>query len=227
MATTTVSETQSQVSMTHRLPLGIASPVALGLCLALAGCARAPSEAPAAAPPPVTVSYPVEREVTDYADFTARTAAVDSVELRARVSGYLDRVNFKDGALVQKGGVLFEIDPRTYRALLDQALAKVSQGEARLAYDEAEYRRNLTLVSSGAVTRSELDKSLAARGVDVADIAAAKAEVKSRELDVNFATVSSVTRPALPPERSRPSSLLHTDESRRGPIRVTRSLRKY
>jgi RND family efflux transporter MFP subunit len=163
----------------------------LGCCLNLTGCVRAPSEGPpGAAPPPVTVSCPVERNVTDYADFTSRTAAVDSVEVRARVSGYLDRVNFKDGALVRKGDVLFEIDPRTYRALLDQALAKVSQGEARLAYDDAEYRRNQTLVSSGAVTRSELDKSLAARGVDVADIAAAKAEVKSRELDVNFATVT-------------------------------------
>ncbi len=106
---------QEDYSMTHRLRLGIASALVLGLCLALAGCARAPAEAPAAAPPPVTVSYPVEREVTDYADFTARTAAVDSVELRARVSGYLDKVNFKEGALVKKGDVLFEIDPRTYR----------------------------------------------------------------------------------------------------------------
>ncbi len=90
----------------------------LGLCLGLAGCARAPSEGPAAAPPPVTVSYPVERYVTDYADFTSRTAAVDSVELRARVWGYLDKVNFKEGALVKKGDVLFEIDPRTYQAAL-------------------------------------------------------------------------------------------------------------
>ena len=91
------------------------------VCLGLAGCAQPPAEAPAAAPPPVTVSYPVEREVTDYADFTARTAAVDSVELRARVSGYLDKVNFKEGALVKKGDVLFEIDPRTYQAVLEQA----------------------------------------------------------------------------------------------------------
>src|SRR5262245_49952007 len=67
----------------------------LGLCLGLAGCARVTSEAPEAAPTPVTVSRPVERDVTDYADFTGRTAAVDSVEVRARVWGYLDKVNFK------------------------------------------------------------------------------------------------------------------------------------
>src|SRR6202163_269793 len=93
MATTTVSATQSAVSVRHRIRLGIAAALVPGLCFALAACARAPSEAPAAAPPPVTVSYPVEREVTDYADFTARTAAVDSVEVRSHVWGYLDKVN--------------------------------------------------------------------------------------------------------------------------------------
>src|ERR1700676_1978390 len=124
----------------------------LGLCLGLAGCARAPSEAPAPAPVPVTVSYPVEREVTDYADFTARTAAVDSVEVRSHVWGYLDKVNFKEGALVKKGDVLFELDPRPYQALLNQAKAKVAQDEAQLTFDEAEYRRNLRLAASGAVS---------------------------------------------------------------------------
>src|SRR5208283_4997827 len=132
MATTTVSENLKKVTMTHQLRLVIASVVLPGLCLALAGCARAPGEAPAAAPLPVTVSYPVEREVTDYADFTARTAAVDSVELRARVSGYLDKVNFKEGALVQKGDVLFEIDPRTYQTVLDLTQANLAAAEARL-----------------------------------------------------------------------------------------------
>src|SRR5438445_6365932 len=104
----------------------------LGLCLGLAGCATAPSEAPEAAPTPVTVSRPVERDVTDYADFTARTAAVDSVELRARVWGYLDRVNFKEGALVKKGDVLFEIDPLIYRAGLAQAEGNLASMEARV-----------------------------------------------------------------------------------------------
>ena len=91
----------------------------LGLCIGLAGCARVPSGAPEAAPRPVTVSRPVERDVTDYADFTGRMAAVDSVEVRARISGYLDKVNFKEGALVKKDDKLFEIDPRPYRAELE------------------------------------------------------------------------------------------------------------
>jgi RND family efflux transporter MFP subunit/putative MATE family efflux protein len=162
--------------------------LAAGFCVGLAGC----SPGAAGAPPDtaaVTVSLPVEREVTDYVDFTARTAAVDSVEVRAHVWGYLDKVNFKEGALVQKGDVLFELDPRPYLALLNQAKAKVVQDEAQLTYDEAEHQRNLKLVETGAVSRSDLDKTAAARGVDVANIAADKAVVASRQLDLEYTKV--------------------------------------
>ena len=167
----------------------IAPTLFLGACLGLAGCARAPSEAPATAPIPVTVSHPVEREVTDYTDFTGRTAAVDSVEVRAHVWGYLDKVNFKEGVLVKKGDVLFELDARPYQAVLNQAKAKVAQDQAQLAFDEAEYQRNLKLVGTGAASRSDLDKTSAARGVDVANIAADKAVVASRQLDLEYTKV--------------------------------------
>src|ERR1700750_551356 len=113
----------------------------LGLCLGLAGCVRAPSAAPEAAPTPVTVSRPVEREVTDHADFTGRAAAVDSVEVRGGVLGYLAKVNFKEGALVRKGDVLFEIDPRLYRADLERARGTVAQYDARAHRLERDYRR--------------------------------------------------------------------------------------
>ncbi|HZV03456.1 MAG TPA: efflux RND transporter periplasmic adaptor subunit [Gemmataceae bacterium] len=161
----------------------------LGLCVVLAGCAGAPSGAPVPPPTPVSVSYPVERYVTDYADFTARTAAVDSVEVRAHVWGYLDKVNFTEGALVKKGDVLFELDPRPYEALLNQAKAKVRQDEAQLSYDEAEYQRNRQLIGSGATSRTELDKTSAARGVDRANIAADKALVRQRQLDLEYTKV--------------------------------------
>jgi RND family efflux transporter MFP subunit len=161
----------------------------LAFCVGLAGCAGAPSAALEPAPTAVTVSRPVERYVTDYADFTGRVAAVDSVEVRAHVWGYLDKVNFKEGVLVQKGDVLFELDPRPYQAMLDQAKAKVAQDEAQLAYDEAEYQRNMKLVGTGAVSRSDLDKTAAARGVDIANIAADKAVVASRQLDLEYTKV--------------------------------------
>src|SRR5262245_10363243 len=89
--------------------------------LGLVGCSEPRSEAPTGSPTPVSVSHPLERDVTDYAEYTGRTAAVDSVEVRARVWGYLDKVNFKEGTLVKKGDVLFEIDPRTYQKILANA----------------------------------------------------------------------------------------------------------
>ena len=166
-----------------------AGSLVFAVCLTAAGCTQRPAEAPAPQPISVAVSYPVEREVTDYKDFTARTAAVDSVEVRAHVWGYLDKVNFKEGALVEKGEVLFELDPRPYQALLNQAKAKVVQDEAQLAFDEAEYRRNLTLLEKKAVSQSEFDKSAAARGVDIANVAADKAVVASRQLDLEYTKI--------------------------------------
>src|SRR5690349_14323925 len=129
----------------------------LGFCFALAGCAEAPSASKGVAPTPISVSYPVERYVTDYADFTARTAAVDSVEVRAHVWGYLDKVNFKEGALVRKGAVLFEIDPRIYRADLERAEGTVAQYEARVHRLERDYHRVKNLLARGAVGQEEYD----------------------------------------------------------------------
>src|SRR5262245_54083770 len=165
-------------------------PIALvGVICAVVGCHRPVAEV-STEPPVVVVTFPVEREVTDYAEFTGRTAAIDAVEVRAHVWGYLDKVNFKEGELVKKGDVLFELDRRPYEALLNQAKAKVDQDEAQLRYDEAEFQRNVRLVGTGAVSRSDLDKTAAARGVDIANIAAAKAVVASRELDLEYTKVT-------------------------------------
>src|SRR5260370_19511383 len=113
----------------------------LALVIGLAGCARVSPGASEAAPTPLTVSRPVERDVTDYADFTGRTAAVDSVEGRAHVWGYLDQVNFKEGALVEKGNVLFEIDRKTYQAVYEANKAQVAQNEAGLQLAKVPYER--------------------------------------------------------------------------------------
>jgi RND family efflux transporter MFP subunit len=102
----------------------------------------------------------------------------------------LQKVNFKEGDLVKAGAVLFEIDPRPYEALLNQAKAKVRQDEAQLEFDEAEYRRIEPLAAIKAMSKSELDKAVAARDVDLANIAADKAQVASRQLDLDYTKVT-------------------------------------
>jgi RND family efflux transporter MFP subunit len=161
----------------------------IALLLVAVGCARQQPQTSAEELPMVSISLAVQREITDYAEFTGRLAAVDSVEVRAHVWGYLERVNFKEGAIVNKGDVLFELDARFYQALLEQAKAKVAQDEAQFTYDEAEYQRNVTLVAKGAVAKSDFDKTAAARNVDVANIAADKATVRQRELDLEYTKV--------------------------------------
>jgi multidrug efflux pump subunit AcrA (membrane-fusion protein) len=119
---------------------------------------------PQAEPPTVTVSYPVHRQVTDYAEFPGQTAAVDAVDVRARVSGYLEKVNFQDGSDVNKGDVLYEIDPQIYQDALQQAKAQVSLAEAQLKYNEAVYQRNVQIAKQGpAVAVGTVQQSLAQR----------------------------------------------------------------
>ncbi len=148
-----------------------------------------PRNAPAAAPMPVTVSYPVERDVTDYADFTGRTAAVDSVEVRARVSGYLDKVNFKEGALVKKDDKLFEIDPRPYRAELERAKGTVAQIDARVHRLERDYHRAKNLIARGAVGQEEYDRYEGDYREAVANLDVAKANRDLAALNVEYAKV--------------------------------------
>src|SRR5262245_25592967 len=182
------SPRESEAPMRHRSTF-CRSALVLGFCLALAGCARAPSEVPAAAPTPVTVSYLLERKVNDYADFTGRTAAVDSVEVRARVWGYLDKVNFKEGTLVKQGDVLFEIDPRTYKAALANAEGNLASAQARLRRLDADFARAESLLRTKAVSREDYDKIVGDRGEAAASLEALRAAVEQAKLDLGFTKV--------------------------------------
>lgn len=170
----------------------------LGLLLAVllcaAGCGREAPASPGLPPPTVTVSYPIQREVTDFADYPGRTAAVESVQVRARVTGYLDKIYFKEGAEVEQDEVLYEIDPRPYQAALDQAQAQVTLQEAQLKYQDALYRRDLKLVGSGAVSAEEVQKDLAARNTTGASLNAAKAAVEQAKLNLGFTKVRAPVR---------------------------------
>jgi RND family efflux transporter MFP subunit len=165
--------------------------LALGACLGLAGCARPPSEAPPV-PLSVTVSHPVERYVTDYADFTARTAAVDSVELRAHVWGYLDKVNFQEGALVKKGDLLFVIDQRPYKAALEAQKAQVANQEANLGLAQVtlDRARMASQRGVGVVAALELDQDRAQLDQARANLNLARANLLTAQINYDFTEVT-------------------------------------
>jgi RND family efflux transporter MFP subunit len=140
--------------------------------------------------PVVMVSRPVEREITDYAEFTGRTAAVDTVEVRARVSGYLVKVNFQEGAVVKKGDLLLQIDPRPFQAVLDQAKGQVAQWEAKLARAEADVARDERLLPKGAASQKDLDQAVADRGEARAAIQSTRAAVDQATLNLEFTRVT-------------------------------------
>jgi RND family efflux transporter MFP subunit len=162
----------------------------LGAFLLLTGCSHPPPRNPETGPPTVTVSEPLQRQVTDYQEYTGRIAAVDSVQVRARVSGYLQKINFKDGTEVKEGTVLYEIDPEPYKDALAQVEAQVRLQEAQLKYNEATYQRNLKLYqNSQAVSLEELQQSLAQRDVTRASLEAARANVEQARLNLEWTKV--------------------------------------
>jgi RND family efflux transporter MFP subunit len=176
--------------MRHRLQPGVGPALIVGLVLGAPGCAQAPAGAPAPAPVAVAVSYPLEREVADFADFPARVAAVQSVQVRAHVWGYLDKINFKEGALVNKGDVLFEIEPRMYRADLERARGAVAQNEAYLRRFERDYERIRNLRARAAVSQEEYDRVEGDSRAAVANLHVAEANRELAALNLEYAKVT-------------------------------------
>src|SRR6266436_3551929 len=107
---------------------------------ALSSCNQQPPP-PAPPPPPVTVAKPAQKDIVEWDEYTGRTDAVESVNIPPRVSGYIDNITFKAGDLVNKGDLLFVIDPRPYQATLDQVSAQLRQAEANQQLQEANFAR--------------------------------------------------------------------------------------
>lgn len=162
---------------------------ALVLALALSGCGdNAPQKQAATAPPApaVTVSHPVEKVVADYDEFVGRFTAVDYVEVRARVSGYLEKIQFSDGQLVKAGDTLFTIDRRPFEAALAEAKAARQQAAANLEFADADLKRSEGLPKGTVITQQTLDQRVQAKSVAVAAVAARDAAVRQAELDLEF-----------------------------------------
>src|SRR5438552_597882 len=148
-----------------------------------AGCDR---PAPPAPPPPpaVTVSRPLEREVIEWDEYTGRLDPVDSVDLRARVSGLIETAPFQEGSNVKKGDVLFTIDVRPFQADLDKALSQVASAEAQIHFWEPETKRFKDLREKGAGSDVELLKAQQSLDSFKADLLGAKAAVAAAQLNV-------------------------------------------
>ncbi len=148
----------------------------------------APAEQPK--PPEVTVSQVVQRTVTDTEQFTGRMAAVENVDVRARVRGYLKAVHFTDGQEVEAGSLLFEIDPRTFEAELKNAEGQKAQWLAKRDKAQADVSRYEGLVPTGAASAQDLDKARAELGEAAAAISSADAEIDRAKLDLEFSKIT-------------------------------------
>jgi len=154
-------------------------------------CGHPESDAPTTGPAVVTVSQPVEKDVTDFARFTGRTAAVESVDVRARVSGYIQSVNYQAGQEVKQGQQLFQIDPVVYQATLERAEAEVSQYQSQLNFLTEESERNRRLVGTGAVSREEFQRIASQRDQAQANLSGARAAVRNARQNVTWTKVTS------------------------------------
>ncbi len=148
---------------------------------------RARGQQHSAGPPPptVTVAKPVQRTVVDQDEYVGRFVAVDFVEIRSRVSGYLSEIHFTDGQMVHKGDLLFTIDHRPFQIVLDQMRANLAQARANLAFTEADLARGQELLHNKTITEQTYDQRTQAKRVAEASVTAQEAMVHQAELDLN------------------------------------------
>jgi multidrug efflux system membrane fusion protein len=158
-----------------------------------AGCDQAPSQASAnktAALPKVSVARPVEREIVEWDEYTGRFDATETVEIRARISGYLNEVKFKDGQQVKQGDLLFAIDPRPFERALDQAKAELFAATTKVENANVEIVRGRPLLERRIISDKTFDDRMALVKDAQAAVKIAEAKVKSAELDLSFATIA-------------------------------------
>ena len=178
--------------------------------LALSGCNESESQTRATAPPPpqVTVARPQTKTVVDQDEYVGRFVAVDSIEVRARVSGYLDAVHFQDGQIVAKGDQLFTIDRRPFQAALDQARASLQQAKANLAYAEADLARAQGLVGGNVISQQTFEQRTQAKRVAEASVAAQEAAMRQAELDFEFTELRAPVSGRIGDRRVSPGNLV-------------------
>ena len=156
--------------------------------LALAGCGKPPPQA-APKPIPVTVAAPEERPVLEYEDLPGRVAAIGNVEVKARVTGFLNQVRFQEGAEVQKGDLLYTIDPREYQADLDSAAAALEQAQAQMAQAQSDYTRSRQLSAQRVIATQETERQGTAVLAAEAAVRADQARLDKAKLDLEWTEI--------------------------------------
>src|SRR6267154_536172 len=161
------------------------------LLLLLDGCDRSKA-ASVPAPPVVQVATVVQQDTPIYSEWVATLDGYVNAQIQPRVAGYIIRQNYKEGSVVGKGEVLFEIDPRPFKAALDQAKAQLAQAEAQLGKASLDVQRDTPLAQARAIAQSQLDTEIQAKLGARAQVLAAKANVEQAELNVEFTKVTSL-----------------------------------
>ncbi len=170
------------------LVLSMSRMVSFSICLMLLGCSSEPTVVQPP-PPEVTVSQPQSREVIRSLVYTGNIAALEKVEIRARVQGFLEKINFTPGASVNLGDLLFVIDPRPYQAKVDQSVATVEAKKASLNLSQVEYEKARQLESKDAISQIKLIEQTAKRDVAKAELAQAQADLETARLDLEYTQV--------------------------------------
>jgi multidrug efflux system membrane fusion protein len=163
---------------------------AILLSVLLVGCDNSVAQNAAPPAPAVSAADVVVKSISQWDSFNGRIEAVESVQLRPRVSGYIDKVNYTDGQEVKKGEVLFTIDDRTYRAALEQAQANLARAKTQASLAQSEANRTDKLVNTNVVSREEWEQRRSAATQAQADIRAAQAAVDAAQLNLDFTKVT-------------------------------------
>jgi RND family efflux transporter MFP subunit len=178
------------------------------LAVLIASCGESQKQAAAPPPPAVTVAKPIKRTVTDFDEYVGRFTAINSVEVRARVSGYLDGVHFKDGQIVKQGDLLFTIDKRPFQNTLDQARANLAQAQSNLNFTQADYTRGQQLVRDRTITDQIFEQRAQAFRNAQAAVSNNEAAVRQAELDIAFTELRAPINGRIGDRRVSPGNLV-------------------
>jgi len=178
------------------------------LATLVASCGEGQKQGGAPPPPAVSVAAPVKLAVSDFDEYVGRFAAVNSVEMRARVSGYLDGLHFKDGQIVKQGDLLFTIDKRPFQNTLDQARANLAQAKSNLTFTEADYTRGQQLVRDKTITEQTFEQRSQVYRNAQASVSNNEAAVRQAELDIQFTELRAPVNGRIGDRRVSPGNLV-------------------